>query len=103
MGRAILAVAAGFVLWSVLWLTVNAGLAAAMPDAFRPDGTTDSTGILLAILGLSIVCSIASGYATALVARQNGVVRATALGVVLLAVGIAVQAGSWELLPVWST
>ena len=55
----------------------------------------------LALLGLSIVCSIASGYATALVARQNGVVRATALGVVLLAVGIAVQAGSWELLPVW--
>ena len=50
MLRSILSVVLGVVTWTVLWLSTNAALAAALPEGtFREDGTTDSVGVLLAI------------------------------------------------------
>ena len=62
MVRSILSVLSGFVLWTVLWLSSNAALTAALPDAFREDGSTNSTGILVLLLVLSVVYSVIAGY-----------------------------------------
>ena len=52
MVRNILAVLAGFVAWTVLWLASNAAVAAVVPSAFGEDGSTDSAGILVLFLAL---------------------------------------------------
>ncbi len=101
MKRSILSVLAGFVLWTVLWLASNAALAAAVPGAFREDGSTDSVGMLLLILVLSVVFSVIAGYVTALLARAKAKQHALALGLALLAVGIFAQVQFWDVMPVW--
>ena len=101
MLRSILSVLAGFALWTVLWLASNAALAAAAPGAFREDGSTDSVGMLLLILVLSVVFSVIAGYVTALLARAKAKQHALALGLALLAVGIFAQVQFWDVMPVW--
>ena len=101
MIRSILSVLAGFALWTVLSLASNAALAAAAPGAFREDGSTDSVGMLLLILVLSVVFSVIAGYVTALLAREKTKQHALALGLALLAVGIFVQIQYWDVMPVW--
>ena len=101
MLRSILAVAAGFALWTVLWLGSNGLTAAAAPDAFNPDGSTDAVGLLLLFLVLSVVFSVVSGYVTALVARRKEAQHALYLGLLLLAVGLFVQVQVWDLMPLW--
>ncbi len=101
MLRSILSVLAGFALWTVVWLASNAALAAAMPGAFREDGSTDSVGMLLLILVLSVVFSVIAGYVTALLAREKTKQHALALGLALLAVGIFAQVQFWDVMPVW--
>lgn len=92
---------AGFVLWTILWLGSNAGLAAALPDAFADDGSTANTGVLLLILGSSVVFSMVSGWLAVRLAKGASTQPATILGVLLLLVGIAVQAGYWDVMPIW--
>ena len=49
---------------------------------------------------LSVIFSVASGYIAAVLAKENS--RAPMiLGIILLLVGIGVQASVWSLLPVW--
>ena len=97
--RNVLAVMAGFLLWTILWLSSNNILMAALPDSFQPDGSPNSNGVLLLILFDSLLFSLAAGYLTAFVSERRG--PSYALGVLNLAVGAAVQAGNWELLPIW--
>lgn len=92
---------AGFVLWTVLWLGSNAGVAAALPDAYADDGSTSSTGILLLLLVLSAVFSVVSGWLAVRITKGSSTQPATILGVLLLLVGIAVQAGYWNVMPIW--
>jgi len=101
MLRRILSVLIGVVVWSALWLGANAGLAAATPDSFEEDGSTESKGILLALLACSVVFSLVSGCVTATVGKEKPVGNAFVLGVVLLAIGIPVQMGYWEVMPQW--
>jgi len=100
MGRAIAAVVVGFVAWTVLWLGGGAGLNVAFPDAAAPGEPIDDAGYLVSALVLSVVCSLVAGLLASLITRGRG--RATlVLGIVLLLVGIGVQAGFWKLMPVW--
>lgn len=92
---------AGFVLWTVLWLGSNAATAAAMPDAFAEDGSTSQTGLLVLFLVLSILFSVVSGWLAVRLARAASAQPATILGVLLLLVGIGVQAGYWDVMPLW--
>ena len=101
MIRSILSVLAGFALWTVLWLASNAALAATVPGAFREDGSTDSVGMLLLLLVLSVVFSVIAGYVTALLAHEKTTQHTLALGLALLAVGIFVQIQYWDVMPVW--
>ena len=100
--RAVLAVVAGFVLWTVLWLGGNAGLGAVFPEAakaFADGGALDGERDLGAALLLAAVCSFVAGRLCAAVGRARGPVLA--LAVLLLVVGAAVQASAWERMPLW--
>jgi hypothetical protein len=99
MLRTIAAVVAGFVAWSAVWLDGNAILAALSPAAVNADGSVANVGFLLALLALSLLASLVAGYTTAALQARPG--AAWALALVLLVVGIAVELGSWRLLPVW--
>lgn len=101
MVRSILAVIAGFVLWTVLWLSCNAGLqkAGLLPaEVTQPLG--DPKALLLLLIGSCVISAI-SGFATAAIARAGAKTAVTALGVLLLAVGIFVQSQVWNLMPLW--
>lgn len=99
--RTVLAILAGFVLWTVLFLGGNALLTTLAPDAFNEDGSTDS-GVLLAILLLlTVLYSVLSGFVTARIAQKNQSRSGLLLGILLLLVGIGVQLQFWDVLPVW--
>ena len=101
MGRSILAVFAGAVLWGVLWASTNAGLMAAFPEIIQPDEYVGHLGMLLTFLGVSFIYSVAAGYITALVAKSKAIQHGLALGILQLSLGIFIEVSYWELLPVW--
>ena len=94
-------VLAGFVLWSILWFVFGMVVRAIHPEVFAEDGSTQSVPILVLYLVASLLITLASGWLTAKLASRAKVSHAVALGVVLLAVGILVQTGYWNVLPVW--
>lgn len=101
MGRPILAVVAGFVTWTVIWLGSNAAIKSAMPDAYLEDGATSDTPILVGTLGVAILACLVSGYLTATILKRRSITVAAILGVVLLGVGVMVQAQYWNVMPMW--
>jgi hypothetical protein len=101
MLRSILAVVAGNILWTVLWLGLNAVLASLYPQSFDGKSRIESVPLLLFILLCSVVLSVIAGYLTALIARRSEMAHAFALGLLQLALGIFFQTQSWNLLPVW--
>ena len=101
MMRQIIAVVAGFVLWSVLWLGYNALL---LKLGLLPQDQTQpilDAGALLALLAGSVVASLAAGFAAAAIIKTASVRPVASLGVLLLAVGIFFQSQFWELMPLW--
>ncbi len=101
MGRSILAVLAGAVLWALLWIGSNATLAATFPRQIVPNEYIGHVGILMTLLALSVVYSVLAGYATGVVAQANRVRHGFALGILQLALGIFFQAQYWQLMPLW--
>jgi MFS family permease len=99
--RTVLAIVAGFAVWSVLWLAANTAVTSISPDSFSDAGVTQSPGILLVFLAASLVCSLASGYTAGKIAPGAARRNALLLGVVLLAVGIFVESQYWSLVPLW--
>ena len=100
MVRKILAVATGFVVWSALWFAANTGLDAAgmLPP---PGAAVNEPGVLLILLAASILASLAAGFSASWLARAPGHRTALGLGVVLLMMGVFVQAQYWSIMPVW--
>ncbi len=101
MARVVLAVVAGFVVWSVMWIGLGAVMPALSQESFNEQGVPTQAGVLVALLVGSVVCSVASGWTAARIAPQQARPAAIALGIVLLAVGIAVQASLWDAMPLW--
>ncbi|MEP7211895.1 MAG: hypothetical protein ABI791_02390 [Acidobacteriota bacterium] len=112
MVRIILAVIAGFLAWSILWVGSDQVLMSLSPDwygahqlAFERAFTNKtafeaSTTILLMHLVREVIITLAAGYLTAVIARENR--RSTlVLGVLLLLFGIGVQAMAWNYIPIW--
>ena len=97
----ILAVIAGFILWSVLWVGGNALLTTISPEWYGEGMKSDNSSLLLFSLFRSVVFSLIAGYVAALIAPQNGFNVDIALGIFLLAVGIFVQAQVWKEIPIW--
>ena len=101
MGRSILSVLAGVVLWSALWIPFGLGMQAAFPDIIDPERYLGHVPTLLTYIAASFLFSVAAGYLTALVARAKPVQHALALGVVQLLIGIGFEVSYWSMLPVW--
>lgn len=102
MARMTAAVAAGFVLWSVLWLGGNAALVQLLADSFDEDGFTKSAGVLALVLVTSVAWSLASGFTTVAIAGTERAANAAwILGGLLLAVGIFFQVQAGSRLPLW--
>jgi hypothetical protein len=101
MVRMIIGVVVGYAIWSVLWLGGNALFfkeAAAVVQGGQP--YTLPSGLLF-ILALSFVCSLLAGLTTAAIARTKATKAVLIMAVLLLVTGIAVQAGVWDMMPVW--
>ena len=101
MGRAIGAVVAGFVLWTVLWLGFSMVLQGAMPEVVVPGEPITHTGALLAYIAWSAIISAASGWVCAAIRKESPMKAVWALAIVLLIVGIGVEASAWALTPAW--
>ncbi len=101
MLRYLLAILAGFVLWTILFLGGNAVLAALVPSAFNEDGSTSSSMLLIVLLLLTVIYSVLSGITTARIAQAHQVRCGLVLGLLLLLVGIGVQLQFWDIIPLW--
>ncbi len=101
MFRSIVSVAAGATLWGVLWVSGNAGLAAAFPAIIEQGEPMFHVPMLLTYIAWSVVLSIAAGYLTALVAKRSAFQHTLALGILQLGIGVPTEISYWELLPVW--
>lgn len=111
MGRIILGVIVGFVVWSIVWVGGEQTLANFWTDFGNHsreaekalvNGTAleSNTTIVLVNLVRSFITSLMAGYMTALVAGEYK--KSTmALGIVLVLVGVAVEYLMWNLAPVW--
>jgi hypothetical protein len=112
MVRIILGVIVGFAAWSIIWVGSDALMQSfssswwgAQKDAMElavANNESYRTDTLISVLDLfrSVIASIMAGFLAAVVANEN---RRTPLilGVILLAVGIAVQIHLWNVYPVW--
>ena len=58
-------------------------------------------GLFLTGIGVAVIYSAFAGFCSALTAGRNDHSLSFGAGLILLAVGIAVQAATWETLPVW--
>lgn len=98
----VLAVVAGFLVWSVVFVGGEQVTKAIAPQwAAAPDATyVGSIPILLTYLLRSIVASVASGFVASLISKDNNRIPFI-LAIVLLIVGVLVQVSAWTLLPVW--
>ena len=103
MLRAILAIIAGYILWTALWFAGNLTIFAEATEIAGAGERYDKAAPLVGILILSVVCSLAAGLTASLIAgrRPRARIAALILGLLLLLTGIGVQLGVWELMPVW--
>jgi hypothetical protein len=99
--KQIFGVVAGFILWSVLWLSLNQLLL--ILGVMSPNVTEPFTEAkpLLVLLAGSVLISLLSGYVTARITGCPWALPAVALGVLLLATGAFVQLKLWYLIPLW--
>ena len=96
-----LAVVAGYVLWSMLWLGLNQALlilGILTPSSTEP--LTSAKPLMLLLIG-SVLLSLVSGYVTARIAESAWALAAIVLGVLLLLTGIFVEIKVWYRIPPW--
>lgn len=102
MGRQILAVVAGFIAWSVIWLVAGQIVLAVNPDAYGEDGVTVvSSGILVLFIMVAAVACVVSGWLAVLIGRDRGHRAAMLLSLLLLVVGLVVELSTWGMAPAW--
>lgn len=114
MLRIVLGVIGGFIGWMVLFIGIEKIISAVWPafggnqkafeDAIKngagSSGFTADTTMLLTQLAMGVLASLLAGYLAALVAGENSKAPLIA-GCLLLLVGIAKAAMSWQYVPVW--
>lgn len=94
------AIGFGYLMWTVIWLAGGAWFFKDASSHMSEGEALTETGTLAGMLGMSIVCSLVGGLVAGRLAP--GSKRALSiLGALLLITGLAVQMGSWELMPVW--
>lgn len=101
MKRAIVGVIVGYLAWTVLWLGGNALLFGAAAEVVGAGQPYTAAGPLAGVIVLSVVCSLAAGVAAATISKARAGGAVLVMAALLLATGIAVQAGVWALMPAW--
>ena len=101
MIRAILAVIAGYVIWTILWLAGGLGLMVVFRDQPNEAGNFDNAIYLGLAIVLSVACSVAGGFLCGKLARSPRPTAALVLGALLLLTGIGVQTAAWSTMPAW--
>ena len=96
-----LGVIVGFIVWSILWVGFDAILRTVWTSYDESAKAMKFSSLMLLVpIILSAVVSLISGYVAALVAKEN-TKSPLILGVLLLIVGIFVQIGVWDKIPLW--
>ena len=96
-----LGVIVGFIVWSILWVGFDAVLRTVWGNYNESAKAMKFSSLMLLVpIILSAVVSLISGYVAALVAKEN-TKSPLILGVLLLIVGIFVQIGVWDKIPLW--
>ncbi len=101
MAKAIIGAVIGYAIWTAIWLGGNAVM---LPDAAKVIGEGEpygAVGPLVGAIGLSVICSLAAGFAAAAIAGPRARTALFVTSVLLLLTGIGVQAGIWSLMPLW--
>lgn len=105
MGRAVAAVVAAYLLWTVLWLGFTSVVQSMVPDLANPDQQLTHMGLLLGYLACSVVISVASGFVCAAVRRGESAAvtmkSVWVLALILLASGVVAEVSYWATTPVW--
>lgn len=112
MLRIILGVIAGFIVWSIVWVGMDALLSAISPGWLgknfvefqnavnRNESFTPPVSVSVYLVFQSVLCSLVAGFTAAAIAKENR--KSTlALGVLLLATGVFVEASHWNYFPLW--
>ena len=111
MLRIVLGVMAGFISWLIIWIGSEKIISAIWPafgvhqrafeDALKNGGAfTAETGPLLTHIVMGSIVSVIAGALAALVAGENSRAPLFA-GILLLLMGIAKAAMSWQYVPLW--
>jgi hypothetical protein len=100
-GRNVMAVVAGVVLWSVLWVGGAQVAAMVYPAVLAPGQPVTHVGALLGYIAFSVVLSVLAGYTTAALASGNRMRQVGIVAGVLLVMGIGFEVSAWQLTPVW--
>lgn len=102
MARKIVAVVVGYLVWTLIWLGAGALLFGKMQGEIGQGRAVTEAGPLSLLLVVSVICSVSAGVCVGLILRGRALTgSAITLGVLLLLTGIGVQAGVWNLMPVW--
>ncbi len=101
MIRSILAVIAGSVVWTMMWLGSNALVMRLFPDWYGEGGKVESVPVLLFTILRSVILSLLAGYITAFIARRSEIKHSFALGVLQLVLGIIATIQFYNVAPLW--
>ncbi len=101
MLRVALAVIVGIAVWALLWVGSHAALSSAMPGSFDDQGITTNTGLHVVSLVISVALSVLAGWTTARISNCCSLKPIWVLAVIELAIGISVQTGVWDQMPLW--
>ena len=101
MVRSILAVVTPSFVWGGLWVATGSALTWATPDRFEPGGAVSDPIVLVCLLLVSSALSVMAGWLCATIAREAVMKHVVVLAVLQLGIGIMVQSGVWELMPLW--
>ena len=96
MLRSVLAVVCAPIVYGLICVPTNWLVVKLFPSLFDENWMTKNNGLLVLLVSLTIVFAGASGFVGAVIARENVVYHA-------LAIGIAVQRQVWDAMPLWSS
>ena len=101
MLRSIMAVAIAIAVWGVLWVLTGMGLSAAMPASFDESGVTTAPALLALMIVISSLLSVFAGWLCATMATHSQMKHVWVLALIQLGIGILVQTGVWDQMPLW--
>lgn len=101
VGRLVVAVIAGAVVWAALWIIGTRAAQAVWPGTLVPNQPLTHSGFLLAYIGYSVVLSLLAGFVTAATAGSRPMIAVWVLAALQLTLGIIAEVSYWSLMPAW--